>query len=284
MRVGIIGFGKWGRTLTRKLVEAGAEIAAHDRASEVAMPDRFGPRVPWTDMLGDETIDAVVAATPPDVTTEIFHACQAAKKPCLLTKPLLVEPGTMIATTTMVDYVHLFSPLWNDLWTLMASSKIYSMNAISTGTSSPRSFPASLDYGPHAMALILDAAGDEIRDLAVKNLSSILTRRPDGSENLWAEMEIEGIRTTLSCGNIGPRATTFFAQLDWGAVIYSENDGEATLAIDGKIIVRDRDHDPLSRMVEKFLWNVTLTSDDDYLVQLSSKISSTLTEARSRAS
>lgn len=292
MRVGIVGVGRWGRTLAQKLIEAGAEIAAHDRAGDLVMPDRFGPRVPWRSMLDDDKIDAVVAATPPGVTGEIFLACQAARKPCLLTKPLIVDPGTEVTTTTYIDYVHLYSHLWNILWTLLANAEIRSMNAVSTGGSPPRSFPASLDYGPHAMAMLLTAAGDAITDIPVELSSSILTTLPDGHENLWAEMQVNDVRATLSCGNMGVRTTLFFAQLarknvssevEIHDVIYAEADRKASLSVDGKIVARDDHHDPLSLMVQKFLWDAAVGAIDDYPVRLSEKISTVLTEARAKA-
>jgi len=299
MKIGIIGVGKWGRTLARKLTSAGAEIVAHDRATDMVMPDRFGPRVPWKDMVEGDEVDAVVAATPPDVTADIFRLCQAAMKPCLLTKPLLVDRGSEVTTTTYVDYVHLFSPLWSCLREMLQESDIASMSAVSTGSSSPRAFPASLDYGPHAISLLLDAlehtrfglttAWQFANGPEVKRIKSILARQPEEHENLWVEMEIAGgigpgIRSTLSCGNMGPRATIFFAKLEGqGDVTYSEHDGKASLSIDGKVVIRDDEHDPLARMLERFMWDVTSRNVDDRYVRLSAAISSVLTEARDHA-
>ena len=117
-----------------------------------------------------------------------------------------------------------------------------------------------------------------------------MARQPEGRENLWIEMEIAGgigpgTRATLSCGNIGPRSTVFFAKLDRGDVIYSELNGKASLAVNGEIILRDDTHDPLARMIERFLWDVAVKNVDDfyYHVRLSRTIASVLTEARDRA-
>ena len=51
IKIGIIGVGRWGRVLANKLIDAGAQIVAHDRRGEVPMPDRYGTRMPWRDMV-----------------------------------------------------------------------------------------------------------------------------------------------------------------------------------------------------------------------------------------
>lgn len=257
MKIGMIGVGRWGRTLAGKLMDAGAQIAEYDRHSDIPMPDRYGRRVPWREMVYERRIDAVVAATPPDLTYEIFNACQDARLPCLLTKPLLIESGhrPQFTTTTYVDLIHLHSPLWALVCNELSNHEVESMSAVSSGPTT-RDMPGSLDYGPHAVALLLNAFGPFETD--VTEMKSILALHHGGKETLWTELKFGGMRMSFTATSNGARLTAFVSKLKNGKEIsYIENgDRSAFVYIDGREIARDRNHDPLARLVERFLFDV----------------------------
>jgi hypothetical protein len=289
MKIGLIGVGKWGYTLADKFRAAGAEIAAHDRSSDGAMGNRFGPRVPWQEMMGDLKIDAVVAATPPDVTKAIFHACQTAKKPCLLTKPLLIDrtSADQLSTTTYVDYVHLFSPLWRLLLEEFdrGVNNISAIRAVSTGAGPIRAFPAHLDYGPHALSLVLDAVSRYTGSgfVEVGPHQSSFTKPAPGIEELCSETKICGIPTTIKVGNNGPRVTAFSALfLEGWTVSYVERGRSASLTLGSRRIVAEN-HDPLARLVESFLWDTARGIVKRGLTIDSATIASMLEDARHAA-
>jgi predicted dehydrogenase len=296
MKIGIVGAGKWGRTLAAAFGRSGVEIAAHSRLSDGALPDRFGPRVGWEDLISDPKISAVVAATPPDLTTKIFTACQQERKPCLLTKPFLPPAGTtenQVTTTTYVDYVHLFSPLWQLVSKFIRDaivcepSTLRNMSATSTGQSPVRSFPQSLDYAPHALALLLDTGWR--LDYTTELKSSLLSRQPNGGETLWVEMNMDGPRATM-CAGYGQRATTFHAELNHPntqpkvtELLYAESNGQAFVMVNGEKILRDDHHNPLTNLVQKFIWDVKTGEVDATHVLMSIEIARIIEIARRNA-
>jgi len=251
-KIGLIGVGKWGRILAEKLITAGAEIAAHDRRTDVPMPDRFGVRMPWREILNEKKVDAIVAATPPDVTAEIYTVCQDERIPCLLTKPLIEVDWNIARTTTYVDLVHLHSPLWLATKRLIGSRNIRKVTAVSSGMGPDRGFPGSIDYGPHAVSLILDALN--ITPSGIEQEKSILSLHPRGGETLWASMNVFGTEASFTASSCGARLTVFSAFLTSGHEIsYMEQDRRAYVLIDGTVVVSDLHHDPLARCVENFL-------------------------------
>jgi predicted dehydrogenase len=95
VRVGVVGLGYWGPNLARNLAAIpGCELAWLCDASEQAR-DRILPSFPAVrstgaleDLLGDETLDAVVLATPVPTHAELAIAAVEAGKHCFVEKPL----------------------------------------------------------------------------------------------------------------------------------------------------------------------------------------------------
>jgi predicted dehydrogenase len=171
VKLGFCGVGRWAQKLADAFRACGAEIVAHDRRSAGGFlrgtggrcvstePENFGVRMPWRDQLADKSIDAIVAAATPEVTTEVALACAAAGKPVMATKPLFDHPATIHS----VFYV--------DFWRLWAEHQRLARSYVSTlaarpiditleGSGPHRSFPGAFDYGPHVIACMLDLCGN----------------------------------------------------------------------------------------------------------------------------
>ncbi len=168
LRLGFVGCGKWARKLAASFRACGAEIVCHDRGTNYvgmapppgyelsALPGNplvlpgFGVRMPWRDQLAAKSIDAIVSAATPEVTTEVALACASHGKPVMATKPLFQHPETIRS----VFYV--------DLWRLHSEAHVAMLEGNSdeveftlTGSGPFRSFPGAYDYGPHVMAAML---------------------------------------------------------------------------------------------------------------------------------
>ena len=95
MRVGVAGLGYWGPNLARNFAAiAGCELAWCCDASEEAR-ERWQPAFPGTrftadldDLLGDDTLDAVVLATPVPSHGPLAERVLDAGKHCFVEKPL----------------------------------------------------------------------------------------------------------------------------------------------------------------------------------------------------
>jgi hypothetical protein len=168
LRLGFVGVGRWARKLAESFRACGAEVWAFDRGS-FARPqcsgqhnldsckacaerwiDGFGRYMPWRDQLADKNIDAIIAVAPPEITTQIALACAEAGKAVMATKPLFDHPTTIRAPF----YVDFFR-LWSDAHKA-AKDHGGSINYVFEGSGPIRSFPGSLDYGPHVVAVMLD--------------------------------------------------------------------------------------------------------------------------------
>jgi predicted dehydrogenase len=95
VRVGVVGLGYWGPNLARNLAAIpGCELAWLCDASEQARERLLGafPAARATgaleDLLADETLDAVVLATPVPTHAELAVAVARAGKHCFVEKPL----------------------------------------------------------------------------------------------------------------------------------------------------------------------------------------------------
>src|ERR1700754_2300448 len=95
LNVAVVGYGYWGPTLVRNVIERPefqfAGLCERDPARARAFTSKVpGGRV-WDDldtMLADESLDAVIVATPPHTHHAIVRAALEAGKHVLVEKPL----------------------------------------------------------------------------------------------------------------------------------------------------------------------------------------------------
>lgn len=214
MRLGFCGVGRWASKIADQFRACGSEIVAYDRKNPVhvkspyagderrLVPELpgFGKYQPWRDQLEDPRIDAIIAMADPETTTAVALACAAAGKPCMATKPLMLTDMPTIRNVFYVD----FWRLWGDRWASarnqlreFAPRRSIALNFYGTGP--VRSFPGSLDYGPHAMAFLLDAFGHA-------DILSATNEVDGASECLRAEIAAGGARFHVAIGNGFPEA------------------------------------------------------------------------------
>jgi len=96
LRVGIIGTGRHGTRYATHILRDVPDLvlAAISRRSQEGFRQavEWGVRhhPSWRDLVGDRGVDAVIAATTPDLNPAITEACAVAGKPLLLEKPMAV--------------------------------------------------------------------------------------------------------------------------------------------------------------------------------------------------
>jgi predicted dehydrogenase len=129
VRLALVGLGYWGPNLARNLaILDNAELVALCDANEERLR-RIGRQYPsarlvpsFEDVLADDTIDAVVVATPVDTHFDLCRAALAAGKHVMVEKPLATssaECETLIALaaaqgrTLMVGHVFVYNAAVN---------------------------------------------------------------------------------------------------------------------------------------------------------------------------
>jgi predicted dehydrogenase len=279
MNLGIVGVGPWGRIVAAAFEKAGVTVAAHDRKDvNKGMVRDLGDLMPWRNMVESSSIDVVAAVASPEVTKQIFASCQAKGKPCFLTKPFEIEKAPRdMSAPAYVDYVQLASPVYEKFKkSATRDYKIESLKIEFHGNGPERSFPGVVDYGSHALAFAHDLLG--LHELEKFKASSLLLVERGPRDLVEIEAEVKGIPVRIRTGNGSSGAKRRIeAQLARGPrLAYDELNRVATFEIDDKLAMRMPGHDPLSLMVERFLWDVDVGRVNPYFVELSAAITRSL--------
>lgn len=159
MKVGFVGVGKWARQLADSFARCGADIVAHCRATGDRAED-FGQRLQLEEMC--LSVDAIVAAAPPDPTAAAVRLASAFGVPVLATKPLFVEELIDVRATVFVDFWRLWSPCYRALKEIVTGHSVVEVEVTMCGEGPYRSFPGAFDYGPHAIAYLLDLVDEPL--------------------------------------------------------------------------------------------------------------------------
>ena len=182
--VGVVGLGYWGPNLARnfdRLPEA--ELTWLCDASEDAL-ERWGTAFPSArtstsldDLLADDSLDAVVVATPVPTHAELAERVLAARKHCFVEKPLarseqdaerVVETARAAERVLMVGHLLEYHPGVQQLAELVRSGElgdlryIYS-NRLNLGKHR-QDENALWSLGAHDVSVILLLAGEEPYD------------------------------------------------------------------------------------------------------------------------
>jgi predicted dehydrogenase len=99
-RIGVVGLGYWGPNLARNFDELGALAALCDR--DEGLRERYAKRYPnarmysdFEELLGDESLDGIVIATPVTTHYELARRALTARKSVLVEKPPAMRAAEM---------------------------------------------------------------------------------------------------------------------------------------------------------------------------------------------
>jgi predicted dehydrogenase len=175
MRLGLLGFGRWGKTYYKTLMQMPAVdlIAIAGRPHQLGDMDphsRVTVREDWRAVCEDPSIDGIIVATPPETHYEIVKFCLERNLPALVEKPFtlcsaLTEELRKLSrhrkVLCMVNYIHLYSAGYKDLKEHVAAAgkvnEIYS-EAFAYGPFRPN-VPVLWDWGCHDVAMCIDILG-----------------------------------------------------------------------------------------------------------------------------
>jgi predicted dehydrogenase len=207
-RVGIVGLGYWGPNLARNFDrQPDAELAWLCDASEESR-ERWGAAYPSArttasldDLLADESLDAVVIATPVPTHAELAIRVLAAGKHCFVEKPLgldeeqaasVIDAARASGRVLMVGHLLEYHPGVDKLSELIRAGElgdlryIYS-NRLNLGKHRPDE-NALWSLGAHDVSVILRLAGEEPYECSAVGASYV---KPGVEDVVFAFMRFE---------------------------------------------------------------------------------------------
>lgn len=177
VRLGLVGLGYWGPHYARLASELpGADLAwcCDRRPDALRLVERRYPRTRSTTdlapVLADDTVDAVIVATPSVTHAEICTAALEAGKDVLVEKPLapciadcLYIRDRVGDQVVMTGHTFLYNPGVVSLRTLIGDgelgTRLFYVNSVRSGLGPIREDVNVLwDLGPHDVSILLDLA------------------------------------------------------------------------------------------------------------------------------
>ena len=284
VRLGLVGFGRWGRILMRNM-------AAHPKVVPVALASRqpdIAAELPegcqvvddWRKLL-DLDLGGLVVASPPASHAEIAMAALERGLPLLMEKPLtlsVAEARLVAATGTslvMVDHIHLFSPAWRRLKALVPSlGPVLSLAGVAGNHGPYRAdTPVLWDWGTHDVAMILDLVGG-----TPDRLRAVRTERrelPEGvGETIDLSLGFGALSATATLSTLMDKTRRFTVVCQGGTLVY-DGVGAVRLSLDGQeISVETRQ--PLEILLDDFACAIGAGSRDRSGLDLGVRVVETL--------
>lgn len=188
----LIGSGKWGMNYIKTLASFDVSIKVANRSN-------------WKDLI-DSMPDGVIIATPPDSHIEIASYALSRNIPTMIEKPLAlsleqVEQLKQYAAPILVDYIHLFTEGYENLYQVVDASKITFIKTNGYGNSPQRNYSSLWDYGPHDLAMILYLSKSFPK-------AAIASKRKTSSGELYTiVLKFDGFNSITTIGNGGDTKT-----------------------------------------------------------------------------
>ena len=199
IRIGVVGLGYWGPNLVRNLVEASAfELACLcDVRPKVveAISSRY-PAIACTtsfdDVLRDDSIDAVVIATPVSTHYPLTISALEAGKHAFVEKPLAVSSDQALEMTRLAEanglvlmpgHTFVYSPPVKAIKDLIDTGELgdiyfISSSRVNLGLHQP-DVSVVWDLGPHDFSILRYWLGDVPKQVSAVSRSCVFPETPD---------------------------------------------------------------------------------------------------------
>ena len=222
VRLALVGLGYWGPNLARNLaILDNAELVALCDANEERLR-RIGRQYPsarlvpsFEDVLADDTIDAVVVATPVDTHFDLCRAALAAGKHVMVEKPLatssaecetLIELAAAKGRTLMVGHVFVYNAAVNKVKEYIDAGEIgevYYVYSQRLNLGQVRhDVNAMWNFAPHDLSIMCHWFGTEPTDLTARGHSYI---QPGIEDVVFLNMEFpKGILASVHISWLDP--------------------------------------------------------------------------------
>jgi predicted dehydrogenase len=190
LRTAVVGFGYWGPNLVRNVMERPelefAGLCERDSARAGAFAARYAGQPVFGDLaevLADDSIDALVVATPPRTHHAIVRAALEAGKHVLVEKPLattsadaidLIETAARHGRTLMPGHTFVYSPPVNKVKELIDAGvlgEVYFITSSRMNLGKYQPDGVICDLAPHDLSILLYWLGEPVVEVAASGRS-----------------------------------------------------------------------------------------------------------------
>ncbi len=269
LRLGLVGFGKWGRNYVRAALAAG-----NAQVCEVVLPEGSmraeearGQGLQVRHGIDDLAVDAVVVAAHPSTAPDLCEQLLRRGIPVMVEKPaaLSVDAAQRIVAAAqrskpvcLVAHQHLFATAYEHIRSHVQVDGDTRIITRAGGPGPYRDYPPLWDYGPHDAAMIWGLVGTDPLHIAMQQ------RVGTAGSHLWLNMQFAGgASAACEIWNDGaPKSRYFQVQTAAGDWIYDDVDPQGRLQFQGRYL--DIPYEPpLTRALRCFADAVICGGTDD---------------------
>ncbi len=266
LRVGVVGLGYWGPNLARNFYSLpDAELVWCCDASPAAR-ERVAPMVPrakmtdsFEDLLGDESLDAIVLATPVPSHADLAVRVLEAGKHCFVEKPLAqtvadaeraVAAAEQAGRTLMVGHLLEYHPGVRKLKELAGSGELGDIHYIygnRLNLGKVRADENALwSLGAHDISVLLHLVEEEPSEISARGESYL---RPGVEDVVFCFLRFpSGISAHLHLSWLDPHKERRFTVVGSKRMATFDD-----MAIEGKLTVYDKGFDQDSRSYGEYI-------------------------------
>lgn len=248
-RIALVGLGafgeKYARTITEQFPNIEIVVAVRKNGNRPDfLPADCQFTTKWQD-IWDFAPDGIIVATTPEHHIEV--ALEAVKRnvPAIIEKPICLESDQLVDlpddSRVLVNFIHLFSPAFNQLQQLVVNQKITSIATVGHNSGPLRDFSSLFDYGSHDVSMILTILGQ----YPSKIVCDRIVRDP--GDLFLIHLEFNDIRVYSVVGNGATNKRREFSAITNVGSRYTYND---MLAEQKLSVVRKRFERPRRRYLE----------------------------------
>jgi predicted dehydrogenase len=240
LRIGLVGFGKWGRNYIRAVesTNLGRVTALFLRPESPAWSDPLTNAFQKLSHIDDFDVDCVIVASHPANAPELCEKLIEQGLPVLIEKPAalsLIEAERIHAAATkknaliLIAHQHLFSHAFTEIKKRVVHAAIESIHTFAGNTGPYRDYSALWDYGPHDIAMILSLTNDMPEVVSCKRQVYELGESYQFQLNFHS-----GISSRSEIWNHQPpKARKLIVRAAGEVIEYDDTKPEAKLSIDG---------------------------------------------------
>lgn len=239
MKLGLIGLGKFGRNYVDTLSEYFPDVELVVACRRTNKRPDFLPasckfETNYGKMLQSYKLDGVIAAMMPGQNLNLAAIAMERGIPVLIEKPACLSTNdfkylTKAKSPLLVNYIHLFSQVFQKAKELIGNKKIISITSKGYNNGPIRDFSTLFDYAPHCLSMGLYLT--KPKNVEVEYCQKHFNISNDQKALYNIKVNYDEITHTIEAGNYGeicdsgpPKKRTLEVKLENDETVFISND------------------------------------------------------------